>query len=259
MTSCHGQLALNTAQCLYKNTKSVFVPVIILLPPSRLPQSENNQTNWWRGDKIYLLTFPFNISKYNILFVETPCKFITANFMWCFHKQNIISFNSWEICCTCARFPLKLEDFPEEITRCSWLLYIFECLFNLYNFFARDKEKVKCTLCFQCIEYLVCVWTAIEYYNLDTNKKTFDTLLNLQSCLPIVASLTALQNKYEFVQTERSSMLIQLTYSLYKYGWFKMFSIEFSKLLSIDMIISNIVSIKLWKCCWRLRMQNNYP
>ena len=37
--------------------------------------------------------------------------------------------------------------------------------------------------------------------------------------------------------TERSSMLIQLTYSLFKYGWFKMFSIEFSKLLSIDMII----------------------
>ena len=39
------------------------------------------------------------------------------------------------------------------------------------------------------------------------------------------------------VQTERSSMLIQLTYILYKYGWFKMFSIEFSKLLSIAMII----------------------
>jgi hypothetical protein len=67
-----------------------------------------------------------------------------------------------------------------NITRCSWLLYIFECLFNLYNFFAWDKDKVKCTLRFQCIEYLV--WTAIEYYNLDTNKKTFDTL-NLQSCL----------------------------------------------------------------------------
>ena len=44
--------------------------------------------------------------------------------------------NSWEICCACARFPLKLEDFPEELTKCSWLLYIFECLFNLYNFFA---------------------------------------------------------------------------------------------------------------------------
>ena len=51
---------------------------------------------------------------------------------------------------------LKLEDFPEEITKCSSLLYIFECLFNLYNFFARDKDKVKCTLRFQCIEYLVC-------------------------------------------------------------------------------------------------------
>ena len=65
--------------------------------------------------------------------------------------------NSREICCACARFPLKLEDFPEEITKCSWLLYIFECLFNLYNFFARDKDKVKvkCTLRFQCIEYLV--------------------------------------------------------------------------------------------------------
>jgi hypothetical protein len=123
---------------------------------------------------------------------------------------------------------LKLKDFPEEITRCSWLLYIFECLFNLYNFFARDTDKVKCTLRFQCIEYLVCVWTAIEYYNLDTNKKTFDTLLNLQSCLPIVASLTALSNEKQvriWVQTERSSMLILLTYIPYKYGWFKMFSI----------------------------------
>ena len=71
--------------------------------------------------------------------------------------SNSHLFSSWEICCACARFPLKLEDFPEEITRCSWLLYIFECLFNLYNFFARDKDKVKCTLRFQCIEYLVCV------------------------------------------------------------------------------------------------------
>ena len=39
------------------------------------------------------------------------------------------------------------------------LLYIFECLFNLYNFLAgdkdKDKDKVKCTLRFQCIEYLV--------------------------------------------------------------------------------------------------------
>jgi hypothetical protein len=124
--------------------------------------------------------------------------------------------SSWEICCACARFPLKLEDFPEEIMRCSWLLYIFECLFNLYNFFARDKDKVKCTLRFQCIEYLVCVWTAIEFYKLDTNKKTFDTL-NLQSCLPIVASLTALSNAKQvriWVQTERSSMLIPLTYIL---------------------------------------------
>jgi hypothetical protein len=160
--------------------------------------------------------------------------------------------NSWEICCACARLPLKLEDFPEEITKCSWWLYNFECLFNLYNFFARDKDKVKCTLRFQCIEYLVCVWTAIEYYNLDTNKKTFDTL-NLQSCLPIVASLTALSNEKQVrirVQTERSSMLIQLTYILFKYGWFKMFSIEFSKLLSIDMII------KLWKCRLLLTLAN---
>ena len=80
----------------------------------------------------------------------------------CFHlDENFEKFrdcNSWEICCACARFPLKLEDFPEELTKCSWLLYIsFECLFNLYNFFARDKDKVKCTLRFQCIEYLVCV------------------------------------------------------------------------------------------------------
>jgi hypothetical protein len=51
---------------------------------------------------------------------------------------------------------IELVDFPEEITKCSWLLYIFECLFiNLYNFFAGDK--VKCTLRFQCMEYLVYV------------------------------------------------------------------------------------------------------
>jgi hypothetical protein len=151
---------------------------------------------------------------------------------------------------------IETWKFPEEITRCSWLLYIFECLFNLYNFFARD---VKCTLRFQCIEHLVCVWTAIEYYNLDTNKKTLDTLLNLQSCLPIVPSLTALSNAKQvriWVQTEISSMLIQLTYILYKYGWFKMFSSEFSKLLSIDMII------KLWKCRLLLSLanaKNNFP
>jgi hypothetical protein len=58
--------------------------------------------------------------------------------------------------------------------------------------------------------------------------------------MPIVASLTALSNAKQvqiWVQTERSSMLIQLTYILHKYGWFKMFSTEFSKLLSIDMIL----------------------
>jgi hypothetical protein len=146
-----------------------------------------------------------------------------------------ISIETW-------RFPRR------NINECSWLLYIFECLLNLYNFFAWDK--VKCTLHFQCIEYLV--WIAIEYYNLDTNKKTFDTL-NLKSCLPIVASLTALSNAKQgeiWVQTERRSMLIQLTYILYKYGWFKMFSIEFSKLLSIDMII------KLSKCRLLLTLAN---
>jgi hypothetical protein len=80
------------------------------------------------------------------------------------------------------------------------------------------------------------------FSNLDTNKKTFDTLLNLQSCLPIVASLTALSNAKQVqirVQTERSSMVIQLTYILFNFGWFKMFSIECSKLLSIDMISEN--------------------
>ena len=62
------------------------------------------------------------------------------------------------------------------------------------------------------------------------------------ACHAIVASLTALSNEKQvriWVQTERSSMLIQLTYILFKYGWFKMFSIEFSKLLSIDMIFNN--------------------
>jgi hypothetical protein len=143
------------------------------------------------------------------------------------------------------------------LRRNNEIFVVVECLFNLYNFFAWDKDKVKCTLPFQCIEHLV--WTAIEYYNLDTNEKTFDTL-NLQFCLPIVASLTALSYAKQvriWVQTERSSMLIQLTYILYKYGWFKMFSIEFSKLLSIDMIRSNCCENAGF--CWRLRMQNNFP
>ena len=43
-----ASLPLNTVQCLYENTKSGFVPIIVLMPPSRLPIS---------GDKIYLLTF----------------------------------------------------------------------------------------------------------------------------------------------------------------------------------------------------------
>jgi hypothetical protein len=140
--------------------------------------------------------------------------------------------------------------FPRRNNEMFVVVVYFECLFNnLYNFFAWNKDKVKCTLRFLCIEYLV--WTAIEYYNLDTNKKTFDTL-NLQ-CLPIVASLIALSKAKQvqiWVQTERSSMLIQLTYTLYKYGWFKMFSIEFSKLLSMDMII------KLWKCRLLLTLAN---
>jgi hypothetical protein len=67
-------------------------------------------------------------------------------------------------------------------------------------------------------------------YNLDTNKKTFDTL-NLQSCLPIVASLTALSNEKQvriWAQKERSSMLIQLTYILFKYtGGLKCFQLNF--------------------------------
>ena len=96
-----------------------------------------------------------------------PQTFLLDHACKCFHLEKLeklcgkLKFeailNSWEICCAFARFPLKLEDFPEEITKCSWLLYNFECLFNLYNFFARDKDKVKCTLRFQCIEYLVCV------------------------------------------------------------------------------------------------------
>ena len=59
------------------------------------------------------------------------------------NKKFLQSSNSWEICCACARFPLKLEDFPEELTKCSWLLYIFECLFNLYNFFCSRQRQSK--------------------------------------------------------------------------------------------------------------------
>jgi hypothetical protein len=57
-----ASLPLNTEQCLYKNTiKLVFVPIIVLTPPSRLPLSQNNRTICWWGDKICLLTFMFNM------------------------------------------------------------------------------------------------------------------------------------------------------------------------------------------------------
>jgi hypothetical protein len=113
------------------------------------------------------------------------------------------------------KFP-RPEEILDILTRCSWLFGIFlnACLtFIIFLLGTKTKQNV-----LPCIEYLVCAWTAIKYYNLDTNKKTFDTL-NLQSCLSIVASLTALSNAKQvriWVQTERSSMLIQLTYILYK-------------------------------------------
>ena len=39
-----ASLPLNTVQCLYENTKSGFVPIIVLMPPSRLPILQNNRT-----------------------------------------------------------------------------------------------------------------------------------------------------------------------------------------------------------------------
>jgi hypothetical protein len=95
--------------------------------------------------------------------------------------------------------------------------------------------------------YRISVWTAIEYYNPHTNKKTesdarYKKPLNRRED----ASLTALSNAKQvqiWVQTERSSMLIRLAYILFKYGGLKCISIEFLKLLSIDMII------KLWRKC----------
>ena len=43
--------------------KSVFVPIIVLhaMPPSWLPLSQNNRTICWWVDKMYLLTFLFNM------------------------------------------------------------------------------------------------------------------------------------------------------------------------------------------------------
>jgi hypothetical protein len=38
-----ASLSLNTVQCLYKNTKSGFVPIIVLTPLSRLHISQNNR------------------------------------------------------------------------------------------------------------------------------------------------------------------------------------------------------------------------
>ena len=33
--------------------------------------------------------------------------------------------NSWEICCACARFPLKLEDFPEELLNEMFVVVVY--------------------------------------------------------------------------------------------------------------------------------------
>ena len=38
-----ASLSLNTVQCLHKNTKTGFVPIIVLTPLSRLPISQNNR------------------------------------------------------------------------------------------------------------------------------------------------------------------------------------------------------------------------
>jgi hypothetical protein len=50
-------------------------------------------------------------------------------------KKN---FNIFEGHFRLTKISIELEDFPEELARCSRLLYIFECLFNinLYTFFA---------------------------------------------------------------------------------------------------------------------------
>jgi hypothetical protein len=75
-----ASLPLNTVQCLYQNTKSGFVPIIVLMPPSRLPISQNNRTICWWGDNIYLLTFLIVciIEKYNTLWnvVTQPDEYI---------------------------------------------------------------------------------------------------------------------------------------------------------------------------------------
>ena len=100
-------------------------------------------------------------------------------------------------------------------------------VFKLYTFFAWDKGKVKSTLHFQCIEYLV--WTAIELIIIFPQTRR-QCQWHVKSAVmpevkPIVASLTALSNAKQvqiWVQTEISSTLIRLTYILFKYGSFKM-------------------------------------
>jgi hypothetical protein len=89
----------------------------------------------------------------------------------CFHFQgNFLFQGNFD-----PQISIETWKFPQRNKRDARGCCIFvNALFNLYNFFAWDKDKVKCTLHFQSIEYLV--WTAIEYYNLDTNKKTFDML-----------------------------------------------------------------------------------
>jgi hypothetical protein len=76
---------------IYRNTKSFFVPVIVLMAPSRLPLSQNNRTI------CYLLTFLFSIlvklhsvRTTNITSIQTNVGWVTSakstnfevNFHW---------------------------------------------------------------------------------------------------------------------------------------------------------------------------------
>jgi hypothetical protein len=50
--------------------------------------------------------------------------------------------NSWEQLGNLLRMrQISIETFRKEITRCSWLLYICECLFNVYDVLLETKTK----------------------------------------------------------------------------------------------------------------------
>jgi hypothetical protein len=79
---------------IYRNTKSFFVPVIVLMAPSRLSISQNNRTI------CYLLTFLFNMSASDdTIHCNKNCtqeelqNYIKRKKLWALSKNIVIPWN----------------------------------------------------------------------------------------------------------------------------------------------------------------------